>query len=466
MPVQTKDRAAADAAATLRQKAADLRAEMLDPSKEFTKDEILKKQDAIAGFEMRAAAAANFTPDAEIEDQGGIGNNQRVTDETRGTPENRGRSTTLSRHEKVVARLRDDVIEHFGGPNSLLLALAKRTKGFSFNEQQNRVITELGELTHRTITAATGGASGAEYLLPIDQVQSIFQVPMEVGGIMSSARRFSVRGREIRIPYLVQTDATGSNRPMAGIADVTIVGEGATKPAFEPKFLQRLLKVYKYAGYTEIADETLDDDMTGELAPTVQNVIGGQIMNKINEDLTADGTGSSQPLGAFHTNNAALYKQTRKTAGTILVDDIFNMYAHHILGASSAWYVHPSAIPKFMNLTLSGTTLVTFLQTLSGKPQMQLLGLPVIVTPLMKVLGLEGDIGLANGAFYAMALRQALTVESSIHYKFRDDLTAYRFVARAGGIPIPDGTYSYKAASSVKEFPVSPFVVLDDVQTP
>jgi HK97 family phage major capsid protein len=102
---------------------------------------------------------------------------------------------------------------------------------------------------------------------------------------------------------------------------------------------------------------------------------------------------------------------------------------------------------------------------LTGAPQMQLMGIPVVVTPLVALLGAQGDVCLGNGEFYAMALRQALTVESSIHYRFRNDVTAYRFFARAGGIPIPTAPYSYKrnTTTSANEYNVSPFVVLDDV---
>ena len=93
---------------------------------------------------------------------------------------------------------------------------------------------------------------------------------------------------------------------------------------------------------------------------------------------------------------------------------------------------------------------------------MLLLGLPVIVTDLLPTLGVKGDVALVNGDFYAMGLRQALTVESSIHFAFVNDVTTYRFVARGGGIPLPTSTYAYKVdGSGNKVDPHSPFVVLD-----
>jgi 3-hydroxybutyryl-CoA dehydrogenase len=72
------------------------------------------------------------------------------------------------------------------------------------------------------------------------------------------------------------------------------------------------------------------------------------------------------------------------------------------------------------------------------------------------------DVALVNGDFYSMGLRQALTVESSIHVAFVQDVTTYRFVARGGGIPLPTSTYAYKVdGAGNKVDPHSPFVTLD-----
>lgn len=457
MAVKTKSRAAADAAATFRAQAKAERDKLMDTTLALSADEVRNIEQASLALETRAASVANFTADDEIEDQGGLGDG--ILDPQARTAPGREESSAHRRHDQRIRTLRANIEDAFGGPNSLILALA-RQQVEPLNSRQQQIIAEL-----RTITADGSGNSNAEVLLPLQQIESIFSMPNTVGGIYESARRFTVRGRTLRIPYLVQTDATGSNRPMAGIADVVIVGEAGLKTEFEPKFEQRLLTVYKYAGYTELGDETLADDMTGDLAPTIQTVIGGQIVNKINEDVTMDGTGTSMPMGAFHPNNPSLLKVTRKTINKFTVDDVFNMYARHVLGPDSKWYLHPSVVPQFMALTLAGTTLVTTTTDLRGKPVMMLMGLPIVVTPLMAVLGAQADVALGNAAFYALAVRQALTIESSIHYKFRNDVTAYRFFARAGGIPIPDGTYSYKAATSAKQWEVSPFVVLDDVVT-
>jgi uncharacterized protein YcbK (DUF882 family) len=66
-PLVSKNRAAAE----LREKANVLRAELSNPETVFTSEEVEKRVADIRAIEMRAAAAAEFTADAEVSRQGG-----------------------------------------------------------------------------------------------------------------------------------------------------------------------------------------------------------------------------------------------------------------------------------------------------------------------------------------------------------------------------------------------------------
>jgi HK97 family phage major capsid protein len=457
-PLQVKNAAANE----FRGQADALRKELLDPKVELTKEELEKKVEGIRTLEARAAAAAEFTAEDEITRQGG-------DDLVRmDSPEHRrveGKSVT-----SMIQRYSQEVSEYFGGPNGYLLGMARSRGGIPMTTDQKRVhdaLQALGTrsgLAQRAIIGDANDASGGEFLLPLQQVASIFRLDNMQNGLLPYARRYPVSGRTLRIPYLVQTDATDT-RPGASIANVTIVGEGDEKPEREPKFLQRLLTVYKYAAYTELGDETLGDDMTGEVASVVQEAVGGQALNKVNEDITIDGSGTAMPLGALHASNGALLVVNRETSQNITTADVFAMYSKLTKSGgrrSAVWLIHPSALPELLSLTLGSNTLVTFLPGLNGAPTMTLLGLPIVESELLPMIGVRGDLALVNGDFYAVALRQ---VESSIHYRFRNDLTAYRFVVRAGGIPIPTSTYAYKSSGSAKVFEHSPFVVLGDDAT-
>jgi len=437
------------AANELRAQANALRAELLDAAREFTPDEVKNRTDAISALEMRAQSAAEFTPDAEIARQGGDADVRAFAPNASETPENR---SVKARADELGIKLRSA----FGSTGNYLRAVNGKT---ATTEAQRALLSEVDTLTR----AITGTTNGGEFLLPLTQVQDIFSVANQQPGILSIARSYNVPGRSLRIPYLVQDEGTTTlNRPMAGkIANVGIVGEGSTKPVREPVFGQRLLNVFKYAAITQVSDEMLDDDFTGEMPAEFVNAVGGQAVNALNEHVTIDGGGTTEPVGALNAANTALLAVNRNTANQIKTQDIFAMFERHTMGPRSVWMVSRRTISQLFGLTLSGNTLVSYLPNLTGVPGMSLLGLPVIVTDFLPTLGAKGDIALVNPDFYAVALRQALTVESSRDFAFIQDLTTYRFVLRGGGIPIPTSTFAYKTVAGAKVDAHSPFVVLD-----
>lgn len=312
-----------------------LRQELIDPDKTYTKDEIDAKVAEIKAFESRAAIAAEFTADAEIQRQGG--------DEAirKGGPES-GDVQDDPQFQDIVA----DVRKAFGGPNGYLLAIARRNHPDAkpWTDKQLKAHQRAQAFHKRTIIGDDNDASGGEYLLPLQQEESIFVADFMQQGLLERARRYAVRGRTLRIPILKQSE-DGNTRSWAGIAAITIVGEGGEKPVHEPAFDQRLMTIYKWAAYAELGDEVLADDMTGELAPTVQRVIGGQMLNEINGYISFDGSGTSQPLAALHANNGALLTVNRDTTSTVTTADIFEMDARHVEGPGSFWLAHPSIKP-------------------------------------------------------------------------------------------------------------------------
>jgi len=437
------------AANELREQANKVRHTLVDPTVSFTAEEVEKMSGDIRALEMRAQAAADFTPDAEVARQGGDDELTRV--DTSGAPR-----TEFTGMVDAQTAVRAVMVQAFSSVGAYLRAA---TRGPSSAKEASAL--KQVELMTRTITGST---NGGEFLLPLTQVPEIFSISNTQSGLFQYARRYNVPGRSLRIPVLIQDTGTATlNRPMAGrIANVTIVGEGDAKPVREPSFGQRLLTMFKYAAITQFGDELLGDDFTGELPSEVTTAVGGQIVNKMNEDITIDGTGSAQPLGALNEANTALIAVTRAAAGTFTAADAFAMYQQHTHGPNSVWLISRMVFSQLFALQTTNNTMVTWIANLRDKPTMLLLGLPVVVTDLLPTLGEQGDVALVNGDFYAMGLRQALTVESSIHVAFINDVTTYRFIARGGGIPIPTSTYAYKIdGDGAKVDAHSPFVVLN-----
>lgn len=458
----SKDRAATE----LRAQATKLRQEIMATDTPLTTDELKTKTDALKALEARAAVIAGFTGDDEINRQGGTGT--EVTQMA--GPENTSATRTADLARSPMAdRLKDfstRAKKEFGDVRTFLDVVVSGRPGRSdsVTETQKRLIDEARTLT-RAIVGTTGDVSGGEFLLPLTQVQTIFSLANVQQGLLQRARAYNVPGRTLRIPYLIQTDEAASttlDRPMAGqIANIAIVGEGSTKPARTPEFGQRLLTVYKYAAITQVSDEMLSDDFTGELPQEFINAVGQQALNKVNEDITINGSGTAEPSAALYAGAAWNISVNRNTGSSILPVDIFAMYARHTHGPNSVWFASRRTVQQLYNMSLTSASLVTFLRDLNQAPQMMLLGYPVILTDLLNTVGSAGDIALVNPDFYAFALRQALTVESSRDFAFTQDLTTYRFIVRAGGLSINTGKYAYKYAGSQGVDEHAPFVYLN-----
>lgn len=442
----------------LRAQANALRAQIADSTKTITTEELSKMVADISVLDQRANVAAEFTGDAEIERQGGTDGLVQIAGPENATEKRALVGTMPERIKDFSTR----AIHEFGSVRNFLQVAVAGTAPMQ-NQRQRDMVAEAKTLT-RAIVGTTGDVSGGEYLLPLTQVASIFSLANVQQGMLQRARAYNVPGRTLRIPYLIQDDIAASttlNRPMAGnIANVGIIGEGSTKAVAAPKFGQRLLTVYKYAAYTQVGDELLGDDFTGELPQEFINAVGQQALNKVNEDITIDGGGTTEPDGAFKASAAWTISVTRNTASTIKPDDIFAMYARHTHGPNSCWFASRRTVQALYNMSLTSASLVTFIRDLNQTPQMMLLGYPVILTDLLPTLGSAGDLCLGNPDFYAFALRQALTVELSREYAFIQDLTTYRFVVRAGGIPINPGKYAYKYTGTQGVDEHSPFVYL------
>lgn len=444
-----------------------LRQKLIDPKETLTKEGAEQLYKDIQVLELRAQAAADFTPEAEIEEK-------NLTSQK--GPEFEGRAEPAWRMQPEVDGLRKDIVAEYGSVAEYLKAASAangaNTKTLTRSNQlvkklftdamSNEFLVPLPRhLSTRAVVGTAGDSTGGEFMLPLTQAPDIFRVANIQEGVFQRARVYNVPGRSIRIPMLVQTSASLA-RPMAGIAAVQIIGEGSTKDVRNPTFEQKLLTVYKYAAITQVGDELLNDDFTGELPQSFIDSVGQEAVNQVNFDVTINGTGVSQPLGALHANNTALLTVSRSNgAGTIGITDMFNMYQSGTIGPNSFWVTSRSGFAKLAQLTLTGTTLVTYLPNLNNNPRgATLLGMPIVVSDFMNPVGQLGDIGLVNGDFYAVALRQALTVQSSIHFAFADDVTTYRFIVRAGGIPLPDGAYAYRASGGQLISPHSPFVTL------
>lgn len=302
------------------------------------------------------------------------------------------------------------------------------------------------------------GASGG-FLVPPEFRDQLLSMAYEGNPIRERATVLPMRARQVLIPQLDQTGTTAGETRMHGGIVASWTGETVEKNETQPLFRQVDLVAHKLTCYTEASDELLADDAVGLVALLSGSMGWGGAIRWEEEYTFFRGTGAGQPSGVI--NHAGTIAWPRAAAGAISIADLFGMLqSHHAEGTNPIWHINRGAMTQILNLNgPAGNPSYVFIDNARQGLPMQLFGFPIHWTEKLPVLGVRGDILLADWTKYIIGDRQVTTIDSSQHFRFRDDVTAWRAVHRVGGQPmlsvpitLADGTTQ-----------ISPFVVLDPV---
>jgi len=312
-----------------------------------------------------------------------------------------------------------------------------------------------GHASQRKDLVENAGQSGG-FLVPVEFRAELLSMVYEDNPIRQLATVIPMRRRQMDIPTLDQTGTTsGQTRQHGGIV-ASWTEEAATKNETEPSFRKIQLVAHKLTCYTEASDEMLADDAVGLVAVLSGPQGWGGAIRWEEEYTFFRGTGVGQPLGVI--NAGATHREPRQVANQINPLDLFNMLSHH-QGERPTWHIARSAMPQILNLNgPAGNPSYIWITSARDRTPMTLFGYPIDWTEKLPQLGQEGDILLSDWSYYLIGDRQSITIDSSQHYRFRSDLTAWRAVHRVDGQPwlsspitLADGSWA-----------VSPFVILDD----
>jgi HK97 family phage major capsid protein len=200
-------------------------------------------------------------------------------------------------------------------------------------------------------------------------------------------------------------------------------------------FGQKRLNSHKLTAYTEVPNELLADGIAFEAY--IRNAFPAAL-SFYEDDAFINGNGVGQPLG--YQNSAAavtVTKETGQAAGTIKWENIVKMYSR-MLPASlgkAVWIVPPAAFSELATMALNVGTGGSAIWLNNGQvgPPMTILGRPVIISEKAPALGSAGDISFVDFGYYMIGDRQAMTAESSGHFKFQNDVTAFKVTERVDG---------------------------------
>lgn len=314
--------------------------------------------------------------------------------------------------------------------------------------------------------AEFSGVTGG-YTVPPEFSAKLLMAVVEKSTAMKEATVVPMTSRTYLIPALDLTTRYGAGTtPFLGGVVANWTEEAQLRTETEPQFRQLELVARELSGFTVASNTILQDNAVGLDALLSQ--LFTYAIEWYSEYAFLQGNGVGKPLGIV--NSPATVFVQASVPGQITLPDVNGMYAR-LLPQSyerAIWMVSPSAIPSLLNLKDASGRNVFFpviANSNSGGPVQQdivwkLLGRPVVVTEKMPAMSATAStrqgVALVDWGLYVIGMRMELEIAVSPHFKFTNNQTVWRFVARLDGRSWLDNTITLADGVTT----LSPFVGL------
>jgi len=318
---------------------------------------------------------------------------------------------------------------------------------------------------NRELRAATGLGetvpSDGGYLLNPDYSTSLLKSTYEQSRLASYCRSLPIgpNSNGIKLPVFDETSRVRGSR-LGGVRGYW-TAEAAAITASQPKFRQFGLELEKLAALVYSSNEMLQDSVF--LESVVQQAVPEELAFEL-DDRIIRGTGAGEPLGIL--NSSALVtvsKEAGQSADTVVAENLAKMWGRCYTRSreKAVWLINQSVEPQLMLLSvMSGTSGYPVYLPPGGwsqAPYATLFGRPVLPIEQASALGDVGDVILAAFDEYVLIRKGGLQSASSIHVRFVNDESVFRFVLRING-----GTWWKSALTpAYGTDTLSPFVVLE-----
>lgn len=286
--------------------------------------------------------------------------------------------------------------------------------------------------------SSTTGADGG-YLIPEVLRSELLQVALETAVVRPRARVIPMETLRVSFPSVDSTSNVGS---VYGGITAFWTEEGAALQNVSPSFGRVTLEAKKLTVYTEVPNELQMD--SGISFDALISQMYPEAISWYEDVAFLGGTGVGEPLGALNSANNAIVAnaaETGQATATIVWENIVRMYSRMLPSAlaRAVWIASIDTFPQLATMALSVGTggSAVWLGDGDGKsvPPVTILGRPVLFTEKTSVLGTQGDLSFVDFGHYLVGDRQSMSAMSSPHYKFGNDVTAYRVIERVDGRP-------------------------------
>lgn len=300
------------------------------------------------------------------------------------------------------------------------------------------------------------------YLVGKEMIGGLMQRTFEVSQLASRVAKLPVGPGKNGISMLRLKDNSRATGSRYGGIRTYWLGEGQTKLASKPEFDMLEMKLKKLAAICYATDELLEDATA--LEGLITNIFPQEMAFTI-DDAILYGTGVGQPLGIVNSGATVIVpKVTSQPAKTVVYENTLAMLAafYESGGSQPVWIINRNVLPQLatMSLTIGNGGVPVWMPANGavGARNSTLHGYPVVIIEQAETLGTAGDIWLVDLQQYLLIEKGGVKQDTSIHVRFINDETCFRFVKRVDGQPIPTAPLTpYKGAAGEKH---SPFVTL------
>lgn len=273
------------------------------------------------------------------------------------------------------------------------------------------------------------------FLIPETLRSELLRVSLETSIVRPRARVIPME--TLRVPFPSVDSTTNVGSVYGGIVGYW-TEEGGQLTASQANFGRIVLEAKKLTAYTEVPNELLSD--SGISFEAFINDIFPEALGFYEDDAFTNGNGGGMPLGYLAADAAiSVAKESGQGTNTIVWENIVKMFARMLPSSlgRAVWVASVDTFPELATMALAvgtGGSPVWLNNGVAGPP-MTILGRPVIFTEKCPTLGSAGDINFVDFGFYLIGDRQVMSAQSSPHYKFGSDVTAYKIIERVDGRP-------------------------------
>ncbi len=304
----------------------------------------------------------------------------------------------------------------------------------------------------RDMSEGVGSEGG--FLLPAEYEKRVLDANLEDEIVRPRAQVYGLRkgrGNSLTIPATADTDH--SSFEVAGI--VSYWGtESGTKTKSQPTLRQVEMKMNELYCYSETSDLLLEDSFI-----PISDLVGKLFHQNLKwrfDNAFLNGTGGGQPKGILQSNACGEQSaESGQTASTIIYENLCGMLGKLMPGSfkNSVWLAEISTIPSLLQMHLKVGTAGVYFPVLTGaEGKFNMLYRPVIFTEHLPALGSAGCLLLADFSQYLIVLKEGLRLETSRDFKFRQNQTVFRMIARLDGQTATDSSLTLKSGTVVYSF--------------